>query len=297
MKEYCPSKACCAIRLLLLNETYISNKLKEILRNEKGPSYNDIVKNIIRELDEYCEKEIRRLREYYPNITKLCETPSSTMNPRITGKRLTYDKIAELCSCSKQTVDDAKNAIITYVRLIISGELEGRTIIDILDDVRKRRKQLSGLSRLKPDDLTKILLLRLQGLNHKQIADRLKLTTNTVRWVLDQLQHMIATYSIGTGIRVIYNRGLKFFKVESRTIYPTDPRELIEVIEILMKIDKTAQTPEEFKNKAQLIVNEYNKKLKPFGIKLELRKGSPFEKRGRPYALRIRRRRRIPRKT
>ncbi len=102
---------------------------------------------------------------------------------------------------------------------------------------------------------------------------------------------MIAAYSRGIGVRVIYNRGLKFFKIESRTIYPTDPEALLEAIGKLIEIDKSSESPEEFKNKAQQLIKEYNRILKPFGIKLELRKGSPFERKRRSYALRIRRKR------
>ncbi len=306
---YCPNRACCAIRWLLLSKTKISDEIKMILEGVKNITYEDLVKDIIKELEEHCEKEIAILMSQgYRNVQKLCEyCPSITRIKSFSSKEyLSYNKVIERCTCSitelglkfsisKQTVVDAAKAISIYVQLKVKEKLQGikseRTIIDILEDVRKERKRLRGVSRLKPDTLTEILLLRLQGLTHKQIAQKLGLTASIVKWALDQLQHMIATYSKGVGIRIIYNRGLRFFKIESRTIYPTDPEALLEAIGRLIEIDKLSESPEEFRNKAQRLIREYNKILKPFGIKLELRKGSPFERKRRPYALRIRRKR------
>ena len=305
----CPNRACCAIRWLLLGKTKISDEIKMILESVRNITYEDLVKDIVKELEEYCEKEIAILKSQgRRNVRKLCEYCPSVVKVKSSSfeEYLSYNKIVERCTCnipelglkfsiSKQTVVDAAKAISIYVQLKVKEKLQGirneRTIIDILEDVRRERKRLSGVSKLKPDTLTEILLLRLQGLTHKQIAQKLGLTASIVRWALDQLQHMIATYSKGIGVRVIYNRGLKFFKIESRTIYPTDPEALLEAIGRLIEIDKSSESPEEFKNKAQQLIKEYNRILKPFGIKLELRKGSPFEKKRRPYALRIRRKR------
>ena len=308
IQVYCPNRACCAIRWLLLGKTKISDEIRMILGSVKNITYEDLVEDIMKELEEYCEKEIAILKSQgYGNVRKLCEyCPSIKAKSFSSEEYLSYNKIVERCTCnipelglkfsiSKQTVVDAAKAISMYVQLKVKEKLQGvkseRTIIDVLEDVRRERKRLCGVSKLKPDTLTEILLLRLQGLTHKQIAQKLGLTANIVRWVLDQLQHMIATYSRGIGVRIIYNRGLRFFKIESRTIYPTDPEALLEAIRRLIEIDKTSESSEEFKNKAQQLIKEYNRILKPFGIKLELRKGSPFERKRRPYALRIRRKR------
>ena len=136
--------------------------------------------------------------------------------------------------------------------------------------------------------MIRIVDMRLEGYGYRRIAKELNLSVSLIKHVLDAVHKMLESRGAAAA-RLIRNRGLRFFRIESRAIYSTDPPELLEALERLRIADESSNSPEEFIEKAKQIVDYYNKKLKLYGIELKLRKGSPFEKRGRPYALRIRR--------
>lgn len=81
---------------------------------------------------------------------------------------------------------------------------------------------------------------------------------------------------------------LRFVKIESRRVYFGDPLPLLNLaIREVFECDRVSKDASDFKEKCEEIIKNYNDKLNTFGITLKLRKGSPFERHGRPYALRI----------
>lgn len=81
---------------------------------------------------------------------------------------------------------------------------------------------------------------------------------------------------------------LRFVKVYSRNLYWDDPFVYInEAVSEIFECDHVAKNADDFVECCNKVLENWNKELKPLGVVLRLGKGSPFEKRGRPYALRI----------
>jgi hypothetical protein len=83
-------------------------------------------------------------------------------------------------------------------------------------------------------------------------------------------------------------------KVESRIAYFGDPLPLLNAaISDVFECDKSCDNPAAFIEKCQKTIERWNKSLELYGITLKLRKGSPFERHGRPYGLQITRKKAI----
>ncbi len=139
IQVYCPNRACCAIRWLLLGRTKVSDEIRIMLKGVKDITYEDLVRDIIKELEEYCEKEIAILRNQgHGNVRKLCEHCPLIVKVKSFSfeEYLSYNRVVELCTCnirelkqrfsiSKQTVVDAAKAILIYVQLKVKEKLQG----------------------------------------------------------------------------------------------------------------------------------------------------------------------------
>jgi predicted Zn-ribbon and HTH transcriptional regulator len=90
-------------------------------------------------------------------------------------------------------------------------------------------------------------------------------------------------------IREIRNpQWLRFVKVYSRNLYWDDPFVYInEAVSEIFECDHVAKNADDFVESCNKVLENWNKELKPLGVVLRLGKGSPFEKRRRPYAIRI----------
>ncbi len=84
---------------------------------------------------------------------------------------------------------------------------------------------------------------------------------------------------------------LRFVKIESRKLYWNDPSlYIVGAVSEIFECDHKAESADDFIECCKKVLENWNNELKPFGVELKLRKGSPFEKHGRPYAIRIYRR-------
>lgn len=293
--EYeCPHTTCPSIRALLPRILEEFRGQLEISDEAVLSKLEKFGKEILVELDDYCDK----LRS--PNTKKCCERygrrPDFFCDLDNSERRnISYDGVIKLLdknhmSVSKQTVVDAAKALRRYVGARLQDKAN-LSIIETLNEVRRERKKLSGVSKLTHEKLVQILTRRLQGYPVDRIANQLRLTANLVNFAIEGLISSISMGSKGVGVRQVYNpKSLRYFKIESRTIYPTDPEELLQAINVLIQLDERANTAEDFKKKGEVLARKWNKALKRYGVKLSLRKGSPFERRRRPYALRIHRR-------
>lgn len=81
---------------------------------------------------------------------------------------------------------------------------------------------------------------------------------------------------------------LRFVRLETRSFYFGDPLpSLNHAINKVFECDRASENLQSFEKGIGQIIQMENTKLLEYGITLELKKGSPFEKHGRPYAIRF----------
>mgnify|MGYP001044994423 CR=1 FL=1 len=197
-------------------------------------------------------------------------------------KGWTYREIEKNVHCSKQTIRDVINA----------DELVQRGIeYDFNAALRKvRRLRKAGVVDVTAETIIKAIILRLQGSSLRQISRELNLATDVLKAAIDWVVWGISQKIQEVGIKIIHNPpSLRFVRFESRDIYPTDPPDLITAINGIISLDATAKDEKDFDILCDKLIFESNQKLKKCRIKLFKRRGSPIERKGRPFSIRIKR--------
>jgi len=197
-------------------------------------------------------------------------------------KGYTYREIAKKYGCSNQTVRDAVNA----EELVKTGV--ERDFGSALKIARRLRK--ASYRNMEAEAIFKAITMRLEGSSLREISRELNVATvvlgnaiNLVIWAINQQIHRIGPIPV----RNKSNR--RFVRFENVAVYPTDPPDLKSAIKGLVDADKKARDAAEFDALAEKLIFEFNQRLKNYRVKLWKRQGSPSERKGRPFAIRLKR--------